>query len=85
VSHGRPAGRPTRRQHEPALALAGMHSTIMASLPPASATKDTPKGEGEEGTLSLGRFAAIVMMEFVTVQLAYWPCQRVGACNLLYM
>jgi hypothetical protein len=31
----------------------------MAFLRPASATKDTPKGEGEEGTLSLCRFAAI--------------------------
>jgi hypothetical protein len=47
----------TRRQHEPALAL----GTIMTLLRPASATKDTPKGEAEV-TLSpsLGRFAAIV-------------------------
>lgn len=33
---------------------------FIAFLRPASATRDTPKGDGEEETLSLRRFVAIV-------------------------
>ena len=51
LSHARPAGRPTWRQREPALASRYVqynHGFSHPSLRPAPTAKDTPKGKEKE-------------------------------------